>query len=156
MMIEIGFIALLLAALKKAGKQGAMTPEREEMFHEAMANIRGPKAPELFLKLADGFAKYGFPLHANILRERAKYLSVSPEKKAERDAIIAKAMQSTRVDAIDSLANLFEKQTATGIARDLRAHAKAVREGTFVPKQDKSNGHIETQKPDTTKEAAPS
>lgn len=138
MIIEAAFVALLLAVYRKAGKQGEMTPAREEMFQSALANIRGPNAPAHFRKLADGFAKYGFPFQAKILRLRADYLDVTPEKKAERDAIIRRAMQSTNVEAIRSIANVFESKTATGVARDLRAHAQDVIEGRFPEKvQDK-------------------
>jgi hypothetical protein len=146
--IEAGFIALLIGAYKKASKRGVMTPERETMFYEALENIRGADAPRMFRKLAEGFQSHGFPVHAKLLRTRAKYLDVPPEVKAQRDALIAQAMKSIKPEAIEGLAYQFEIQTATGIARDLRAHAKDVREGKYPPKdepKEKTNGHIEAK-----------
>jgi len=137
--IEAGFVGLLLLAWKK-GKQrgdGKLSVEEETMFREAFENIRIDKkdperAPRLFRKLADGFDKYGHPIHAKLLRTRADYLERTPEKKAEHEAIIRRAMQSINVEAIEQVASGFEKMTATGIARDLRKHAQEVRDGKFT------------------------
>jgi hypothetical protein len=132
MIIETGFCALLYLAWKKGKKRGGkLTVEEETMFREAFDNIRGKNASAMFRKLADGFEKFGHPIHAALLRRRADYLDRSPEKKAEHDAIIGRAMKSTNADAVDQVAKGFEQLTATGIARDLRKHAEEVRNGTY-------------------------
>lgn len=132
MLIETGFIGLCFLAWKKGKKRGGkLTVEEETMFREAFENIRGKNASSMFRKLADGFDKYGHPVHAKLLRTRADYLDRSPEKKAEHEAIVNRAMQSVNAEAVEQVATGFEKMTATGIARDLRKHAKEVREGKF-------------------------
>jgi hypothetical protein len=132
MIVETGFCALLYLAWKKGKKRGGkLTVEEETMFREAFDNIRGKNASAMFRKLADGFEKFGHPIHAALLRRRADYLDRSPEKKAEHDAIIGRAMKSTNADAVDQVAKGFEQLTATGIARDLRKHAEEVRNGTY-------------------------
>lgn len=134
MIIEAGFIALLVAAYRKGAKRGVMTPEREEMYLEALSTIRGPNAPTLFRKLASGFDKEGLSLQAKMLRTRADYLDAPANVKQQRRDIVARAMTSVKVEAIEALANEFEKLTATGVARDLRRHAQEVRDGTYPPK----------------------
>jgi hypothetical protein len=126
--IEAGFVALLVAAYRKGKDKGNLTPEREEMYLEALATIRGPNAPALFRKLATGFDKYGLPLQAKMLRLRADYLDAPPEKKAQRRAVLAQAMASTNPDAIEVVAKRFEDLTATGVARNLRQRAKELRQ----------------------------
>lgn len=132
MIVETAFAGLLYLAWKKGKKRGGkLTVEEETMFREAFDNIRGKNASAMFRKLADGFDKFGHPIHAGLLRRRADYLDRSPEKKAEHDAIIGRAMKSTNPEAIEQVATGFEKLTATGIARDLRKHAQEVRDGTY-------------------------
>lgn len=133
MLVEIGFFGLLALAAKKALQKGKIDPESETIFHEALANLHGPAAPEHFRTLAKQYDKDGWHLHARILRARADYLDASPAEKAERTAIIARAMKSTNVEAILEVAAAFEGMTATGIARDLRQHAREVQEGTYKP-----------------------
>jgi hypothetical protein len=132
MIVETGFCALLFLAWKKGKKRGGkLSVEEETMFREAFENIRGKNASAMFRKLASGFEKYGHSIHAGLLLRRADYLDRTPEKKAEHEAIITRAMKSRNADAIDAVANAFEKMTATGIARDLRKHAQDVRDGNF-------------------------
>lgn len=138
MIIEAGFCTLLFLAYRKAKKTGGeLTPEEKTMFYESFENLRGENAPPMFRKLADGFEKYGHPLEAKLLRKRADYLDRTDDKKAEHNAIIKKAMNSDKADAIEQIANEFEKMTATGVARDLRQHAKEVRDGTWKKPEDK-------------------
>jgi hypothetical protein len=149
MIVEAGFFTLLFLAAKKAFKKSKLDPESETIFLEALANLKGPEAPKLFKELANGFDKEGFHIQAKILRRRAAFLERTPAEKAEHTAIIARAMRSVNSDAIEVIATEFEMMTATGIARDLRKHAKDVREGTYKPeetsKQTSTNGHTVTQ-----------
>lgn len=145
MIVETGFLALIVAAAHKAWKGAkALTPEEEIIYLECLANTSGPRAPEIFRKMATWMSARGHRVQAKILRSRAEYLEEDsqPEIKAQRRAIISKAMKSTNVEAILNIASWFESKTATGIARDLRAHAADVAEGRFNPEtQEKSNGH---------------
>ena len=133
MIIEAGFVTLLVMAYRKGSKRGVLTPEREEMYLEALATIRGPNAPILFRKLALGFEKEGLPLQAKMLCLRADYLDAPEVKKEERRMVRDRAMKSTNVAAIEIVANEFERLTATGVARDLRKHAQDVKDGTYPP-----------------------
>lgn len=125
-----------------------LTPEEETIYLEALANTTGPRAPEIFRKLADWMQKHGHRTQAKILRLRAEYLEedAKPDVKAHRKAIVAKAMKSTNVDAILNIASWFEQKTATGIARGLRAHAQEVQEGRYHPEHEAANGHMVTPK----------
>jgi hypothetical protein len=134
MIIEAGFVTLLVMAYRKGSKRGVLTPEREEMYLEALATIRGPNAPTLFRKLALGFEKEGLPLQAKMLRLRADYLDAPESVKEQRRSIRERAMRSVNADAVDKIANEFERLTATGVARDLRAHAKEIRDGKYSVK----------------------
>jgi len=145
-LVETAFAGAIFLAWKRASKRGVMTDERKKIYDEALANIRGPRAPEMFRKLADAFEKEGFGPQAKALRARADYLDVPPEKWAERNAIVAKALKSTKVEAIERLAQAFEKQTATGQARQLREHAAAVKEGRFPPKEENQTSELGKKK----------
>jgi hypothetical protein len=133
MIIEAAFIGLLVAAWKKSASQGKLTPEREEAYIIALETVRGEDAPRIFRKMADGFEKYGLPIQAKTLRTRADYLDTPSHVKDQRRDIIVRAMKSVNADAVEGVAAEFEKLTATGIARDLRDHARAIREGRFPP-----------------------
>jgi hypothetical protein len=150
MLVEIGFFTLLAARVRKALKGSKITPEREVFFHEALANLSGPGAPKKFRAMAKRYAEWGHTTHAAILKRRAEYLEATPAQKAARDAVIARAMRSTNVAAIRNVADHFEYLTATGVARDLRAHADEVQAGTYVPEEKKTaekaqNGHVEVR-----------
>jgi hypothetical protein len=137
MIVEAGFFGLLGAAARKAWKRARakLTPEEETIYLEALKNITGPDAPERFMKLSKWMSDHDHPLQAKILKIRADYLKgeQDPATRSERRAIISQAMQSTKVPGILRVASWFEGQTATGIARDLRAHAKDVEEGRYPP-----------------------
>ena len=84
MFLEGTFVAALIAAYKRAGKKGKMTPQHEVMYHDALDNIRGPRAPEMFMKLSVTYAKMGYPTQSKNLKMRAEYLSAPDEVKKQR------------------------------------------------------------------------
>lgn len=137
MIVEAGFLGLLGAAARKAWKRARATlsPEEETIYLEALKNITGPDAPERFEKLAKWMSAHDHPLQAKILKTRAEYLrgEQDPAVRAERRAYIQQAMKSVKVPGILKVAAWFEDQTASGIARDLRMHAKDVEEGRYPP-----------------------
>jgi hypothetical protein len=149
MLIEAGFFLLAARAVQKALARAKIPPEREAFYHEALANLDGPEAPEKFKTIAKQYRKWGYTTHAKILERRAEWLLRPAAKVAEHRAIIAKAMKSTKVDGILDCAAYFEYWTATGVARDLRDHAEDVKAGTYRPEEEpkaKQNGHVETPK----------
>jgi len=139
MMLETAFVLLTGLAIRKNWQRDKLTKEEELMFHEALANLRGPSAVEGFRKLAEGLRKFNKPTYAAILDRRADYLDAPEADKKTREAIFQRAMASTKPEGIRQVASWFRYHTATGVARTLEDHAKAVEEGRFPPKpQDES------------------
>jgi hypothetical protein len=132
MFVEAGFILSILLALRR-GKSGELTPERETAYLEAMQNCRGPSAPKVLRTTADVFQKYGCTLQATMLRRRADFLAAPESVQEQRRQIIKRAMGSFNADGIDELATVFEYQTASGVARDLKARAAGIRSGEIRP-----------------------
>ena len=131
MFVEAGFILSILLALRR-GKSGELTPERETAYLEAMQNCRGPSAAKVLRTTADVFQKYGCTLQATMLRRRADFLDAPESVQKQRREIIKRAMASFKPDAIDEIAAMFEYQTASGVARDLRLRAAGIRDGSIV------------------------
>jgi hypothetical protein len=130
--VEAGFILSILLALRR-GKSGELTPERETAYLEAMQNCRGPSAPKVLRTTADVFQKYGCTLQATMLRRRADFLAAPESVQEQRRQVIKKAHESFSVEGIDELAAVFEYQTASGVARDLKARAAGIRAGEIKP-----------------------
>ena len=136
MFVEAGFILSILLALRR-GKSGELTPERETAYLEAMQNCRGPSAPKVLRTTADVFQKYGCSLQATMLRRRADFLDAPESVQKQRRDLIKRAMASFKADGIDEVAAIFEYQTATGVARDLKARAAGIRDGSIKPEPEK-------------------
>src|ERR1700678_1984689 len=132
MFVEAGFILSILLALRR-GKSGELTPERETAYLEAMQNCRGPSAPKVFRTTADVFQKYGCALQATMLRRRADFLDAPESVQKQRRELIKRAMASFKPDGIEEVAAIFEYQTASGVARDLKARAAGIRAGEIKP-----------------------
>lgn len=124
MIVELAFVGLTVAAWRKASQRGKMTPGRQEVYVNALEYLKDP--PSL-RSLADTFAKQGCDVQAKMLRKRAAFLDVSPEKKRERSLAYDRGMASADPAAVEKLANAFESQTATGAAQALRNHAAELR-----------------------------
>lgn len=146
--ITIGVGVLVWLAFKKqSGTQfGAVTPEREELYQNAMAYCADP---EKLRGLAREFQKEGLRAQADLLNKRADWRGRSAEEKQGHAEIFDRAMKSQNVQAILDVASAFEGMTASKKAEQLRAHAQAVNEEKLKPVEvpvdpKKTNGvHVE-------------
>lgn len=131
MMIYIVVGGLIVAAWYRAANKGKETPERDEIYTEALEHLTDPIR---LRKLADVFDKEGLHVKAVILRKRADLRALPYDLKQAHRASFRRGMKSTNIEGILALADEFEKITATGAARDLRAHALDVKHGRFEVK----------------------
>ncbi len=133
MFLELAICAGLLKAWHSAGKKGNLTPEREEIYINALEYLD----PEQLRKLASVFDKEGLYIQASMLRKRATLRDVSEDVKNARRSAFDKGMNSNNPEKVELLAKAFEAQTATGAAEALRMHAKNLRDAPKVePKPD--------------------
>ena len=135
----IPFVPLLVAGLAGLGiwrhkrKKGQLTPERKAIFETA---LRVLEDPDKLRQLADAYDKEGLKAEAILLRKRADLREMPPDVKEGRRDAFRKGMASTNVADIEKLAEIFEKETATGAALALRNHAKAVKAAADALKHD--------------------
>jgi len=120
--VTMGALGLLFLAFKKQSNTqfGVLTPEREEMYRNAMEHL---KDPERLRKLAVEFQREGLKAEAYCMRKRADWRGRSPEVRAQHDEIFKRAMQSENALAVLEVASIFENMTATIKAQQLRNHA---------------------------------
>jgi hypothetical protein len=125
--LPIAIVALAGASAWAIGKRdrfhGEMTAERHVVFQSALDVV---KEPEKLNKLADAFDKQGLKEQATLLRQRAKLRTLPKDVKGKRREIFRSAMTSTNIEAIRSLSKAFEKEGATGSARELELRARAL------------------------------
>lgn len=126
--IGLGIVAWL--AVRKQGQTqfGALTPQREEIFKNAMAHLMDPRR---MVQLATEFQQQGLNVQAYLLRKRAEWRSRSPEQRRAHEVIFHKAMASENIEAIAAVANAFEAQTATSMAEKLRERIIAIQKQTI-------------------------
>lgn len=118
--------AIFLAFRNQGGSQfGVLTPEREEVYRNALEFLHDPLKLE---ELANNYQREGLKVQAAMLRKRAEWRGRSETLRAQHDAIFEKAMESTNVHAILGVAEAFEKMTATQRAKQLRDRAKELYE----------------------------
>jgi hypothetical protein len=68
-----------------------------------------------------------------MLRRRADFLDAPESVQKQRRELIKRAMASFKPDGIEEVATIFEYQTASGVARDLKARAAGIRSGEIKP-----------------------
>lgn len=124
--VTIGIGALIWAVFKKQNNTqfGQLTPERDEVYRNAMEYLRDPSK---LRELAKEFHREGLRAQAIFLQKRAEWRARGPELKAKHEAIFAKALQSTNIQAILEVAKQFEGMTATIKAAQLRERVKSLR-----------------------------
>jgi predicted ATP-grasp superfamily ATP-dependent carboligase len=130
MMTEVMLASAVFMAYKRAGKQKELSGERKEIYEKALEYLTDP---DKLRKLADSFQKNGYKLEAMMLRKRADLRALPKEIKERNKEILEKALKSQNIDAVLRLADEFDKLTATGAAKRLRAH---------VEKLQQANGHV--------------
>ena len=125
--ITIGALSLLFLAFKKqqGTKHGELTPEREEMYVNAMQHLLDP---ERLKKLSEEFEQAGLKTQAFLLKTRAAWRARPADVKARHDEIFTKAMSSENVAAVLEIAQHFENMTATVLAGKLRKHAQELKQ----------------------------
>lgn len=115
---------LLILAWHQASKLGKETTEREEIFLDALEHLTDP---EKLRKLADAFEREGLHVKAVVLRKRADLRALPYETKLAHRAILRKALASTNIPAMLSVAKAFEDMTATGSALQIRNRISELR-----------------------------
>ena len=130
MLLEGTAAALIFLAWRKASQRGVMTPERTEMYNDALEHLTDPEALRKLATIFDGFGCY---VQATVCRKRADLRGASDEVKAQRKEILEKALKSVKVEAILAVAKQFEALTATGAAKACREHAEDVKAGRYPP-----------------------
>jgi hypothetical protein len=125
--ITIGVGALVWMLFKKQSDSqvyfGKMTPERDEVYRNALEYC---KVPSRLREYADEFQKFGLKAEAHVLRKRAEWRGRSAEDKARHDEIFNRAMQSVKIEGIEAVAAAFEQMTATIKAAQLRERVKSL------------------------------
>jgi hypothetical protein len=117
------FGGLVGGAAYAAKKRAGMTPERQKIFEAALSNLKDPIA---LRKLADEFEKAGLKSQAELLRKRAALRELPPETKVKRREAFRAGMASVSKSGVESLANAFAKEGATGAATALRNYAQGL------------------------------
>jgi hypothetical protein len=111
------------------GKKGEMNGERKAAFALGM-RLTDPVKINL---LADAFDKGGLPDQAKQLRNRANLGNVSQDTQMQRAGILKQALNSTDPNAVDKIADAFEKQGAASTAKLLRDYAAGLRANSKIP-----------------------
>jgi len=123
-LLPIIVIGLGVGAFRQAGKraktEGVLTPQRQQVFEQAM---QGKRDPAELRDLARAFRAQGLPGPAELLEKRAKLRELSPELTLQRRAAFKKAMTSQDPAAVNHMADLFEREGALGAAAKLRQYA---------------------------------
>lgn len=110
-------IACWIAFTRQSDKlYGVLTPERDECYRNAMEFC---KDPDQLRKLANIFTQGGLKTHAKMLKLRADWRARSPQIVEEHKAIFERAMKSTNIEGIATLATAFQSMTATVMAKKL-------------------------------------
>lgn len=109
---------------KKTVGIGELTPQRQEMYENAMVS---QSDPEKLRTLSKAFRAQGLPTHADMLEKRAKLREMPPALKAQRKVTFQKALQCQDANKVFAVANLYEREGCTGSAAALREHAAKLR-----------------------------
>lgn len=141
--LTLGVGTLIYLAFKKQSgtKFGAMTPEREELFRNAMAHCADAQK---LVKLADIFKQEGLKAEAAVLRKRAEWRGRTEAKRKEHAAVFERAMKSENAQAILAVAMAFEEMTATYKASQLRQRVLDLNEQAL---RKQGEAEAETEKP---------
>lgn len=125
--LSIGVGVLVWLAFKKQSgtKFGEVTPEREELYRNAMAHCQDP---EKLRKLADIFKKEGLRGQAFLLTKRADWRARTMDVRKKHQEIFDAALKSDNVQAVLGVAAAFDEMTATFKASQLRERAKNLQE----------------------------
>lgn len=152
MTVGLGLVAFLLFKNKGETNFGALTPEREEVFRNAMEHLLDTRK---MLALADAFQRDGLKVQAYLLRKRAEWRSRPDALRKEHETIFHRAMASTNLSAIAQIADVFEAQTATGMATALRQRIQYLQDQALAKAREDATKAVEEQQktPEAKKES---
>jgi arginine utilization protein RocB len=121
--LTIGIGLAVWLAFRKQGESqfGVLTPEREEVYKNALEHLKDPMR---LVELAKEFQTTGLKAQAATLRKRAEWRARSDQQREAHEEIFQRAMKSTNVQAILHVAQAFESMTATVKAAHLRQRAR--------------------------------
>jgi hypothetical protein len=151
--ITLGILGLGYLAFRRRteSETGKLTPEREEVFNNAMQHLHDPGR---MLNLAKEFEKNGLKAQAHLLRKRAEWRARPEAVKAEHEALYQKALASSKPEGVLMVAQAFENMTATAKAGKLREHAAALQAPKPAPEAVQTPEPAVTAAPKTTNGAA--
>ena len=121
--IGVGLAVWLMFRKQGESQFGVLTPEREEVYKNALEHLKDPMR---LMDLAKEFQTTGLKAQAATLNKRAQWRARTDEQREAHEAIFNKAMNSTNVQAILHVAQAFESMTATVKALRLRDRAKTL------------------------------
>lgn len=127
MILESVCIGMAALAWIRPSRQRALTTEEAVLFEAVVLSC---KDPAKLRSVAAEFASRGFRSQAEFLEKRARLRELTPEQKAERRAIKARALASQDRNAVLAVAKAFESEGATGVAEELRLHADTLAESS--------------------------
>ena len=102
----------------KSRNHGVMTPDRQKIFHAALAG--GMQDPDNLDQLAKEFENQGLPDQGALLRQRANLRRLPNEIKLARRKVWRKATKSTNRSGMIALADAYEREGCTSAAMRLR------------------------------------
>lgn len=127
-----GLGAAALWRVKKLN-YGKMTPERKQVFEQAIKSITDPVK---LRKLASSFDKVGLKKEGQELRKRASLREVPDHIKEKRAEAFKKGMASKDPAKVSKLANAFHAIGAYKAAEKLRTYA-----ARLIPMKDNLRAH---------------
>jgi uncharacterized protein (UPF0335 family) len=128
--IGMGILGWQLLKKSSAPGFGMMTPEREEIFRNALEHLQDPKKLQ---DLAVAFEQQGLKPQGAVLRKRATWRSRDNAKRAEHEAIFQKALASKNIPAILEVARAFEAMTATVKSKQLVEYVEKLKAEQAAP-----------------------
>ena len=140
--LTIGIGLAVWLAFRKQGESqfGVLTPEREEVYKNALEHLKDPLR---LVELAKEFQTTGLKVQASMLRKRAEWRARTDQQRLEHEAVFEKAMQSENAQAILMVAQAFEDMTATIKAMRLRERVKELTK-KMQEQQAKIESHIKS------------
>ena len=102
-----------------------MTPEKRQQYHDAMNRILDVEKLEA---IASKFHGEGHTEEADKIRARIKLRKLPKDVKEARTKVMRKALQSDDKVKVLNIAEIFEREGATGCASELRKYAEGLSE----------------------------
>lgn len=121
--VILGLVGASAVAQSKRAKKDVdprTVAERQVIYETALNTV---KDPAKLRSLAEVYRGQGLTAEADMLAKRAALQELPEETKEARREVFRKAMASTNVDAILTLAAAYDSEGCTGAAQNLRKYA---------------------------------